>query len=87
MKAKAALGAVLLVAAAALAGGGFYAIHSLKQRRFDPETLWRIPADINVAPLKPPVRTVPRKTIAILNARRAGNRGRANRNKTTPVLG
>jgi len=54
---------------------------------FDPETLWRIPADINVAPRKPPVRTVPRKTIAILNARRAGNRGRANRNKTTPVLG
>ena len=53
----------------------------------DPETLWRIPADINVAPLNPPVRTVPRETIAILNARRAGNRGRANRHKTTPVLG
>jgi hypothetical protein len=39
MKAKAALGSVLLVAAAALAGSGFYAMHSLKQKRFDPETL------------------------------------------------
>jgi hypothetical protein len=39
MTAKAALGAVLLVAAIGLAGGGFYAMHSLKQKRFDPETL------------------------------------------------
>jgi hypothetical protein len=39
MKAKAALGAVLLVAAIGLTGGGFYAMHSLKQKRFDPETL------------------------------------------------
>jgi len=43
MNAKTVLGAVLLVAAAGLAGGGFYAIHSLKQKRFDPETL--CPAD------------------------------------------
>jgi len=39
MNAKAALGAVLLVAAVSLAGGGFYAMHALKQKRLDPETL------------------------------------------------
>jgi hypothetical protein len=39
MNAKASLGAVLLVAAVGIAGGGFYAMHSLKQKRFDPETL------------------------------------------------
>jgi hypothetical protein len=39
MNAKAVLGAVLLVAAVSLAGSGFYAMHSLKQKRFDPETL------------------------------------------------
>jgi hypothetical protein len=39
MTTKAALGAVLLVAAIGLAGGGFYAMHALKQKRFDPETL------------------------------------------------
>jgi hypothetical protein len=39
MNVKAILGAVLLVAAVSLAGGGFYAMHSLKQKRFDPETL------------------------------------------------
>jgi hypothetical protein len=39
MNAKAILGMVLLIAAACLAGGGFYAMHALKQKRFDPETL------------------------------------------------
>jgi hypothetical protein len=39
MNAKPVLGALLLVAAACLAGGGFYAMHSLKQKHFDPETL------------------------------------------------
>jgi hypothetical protein len=39
MNAKAVLGAILLVAAVSLAGGGFYAMHALKQKRFDPETL------------------------------------------------
>jgi hypothetical protein len=39
MNTKAVLGAVLLGAAAGLAGGGFYAMHVLKQKRLDPETL------------------------------------------------
>lgn len=47
------------------------------------ETYWRIPNDINVAPLPPPFRKLRRRDIKILNDRRAGNRGRAN--KTTPV--
>jgi hypothetical protein len=49
----------------------------------DPDTLWRIPADINVVPVPPPVRKLRPQDIVILNNRRAGNRGRAN--KTTPV--
>jgi hypothetical protein len=52
---------------------------------FNPETLWRIPADINVAPLPIPERKMTKEDIAVLNARRAGNRGAANRPKTTPV--
>jgi hypothetical protein len=55
---------------------------------FDPETVWRIPTDVNVAPLPLPERKVTKEDIAVLNARRAGNRGAANRRKrkTTPVL-
>lgn len=49
----------------------------------DPDTHWRIPNDINVAPLPPPFREIRPQDIKILNERRAGNRGRAN--KTTPV--
>jgi len=52
------------------------------QPMFDPESLWRIPADINLTPLAPPVRTIPKRDLAVLRARRAGNRGKA---KTTPV--
>jgi hypothetical protein len=51
---------------------------------FDPESLWRIPAGINLIPLAPPVRQITKKDLAVLWARRAGNRGKANR-KTTPV--
>jgi hypothetical protein len=36
----------------------------------DPETLWRIPPDMNVSPIKPPVRKIDQRAIAILNARR-----------------
>jgi hypothetical protein len=50
---------------------------------FDPDTIWRIPVDINVAPLPPPIRKLRQQDIVVLNNRRAGNRGRAN--KTTPV--
>jgi hypothetical protein len=49
----------------------------------DPHTYWRIPNDINVAPLPPPPRKLRLQDIKVLNERRAGNRGRAN--KTTPV--
>ena len=49
------------------------------EAKLDPETLWRIPPDINVVPFPPPTRKIRVEDIAILNARRAGNRGRANR--------
>jgi len=42
----------------------------------DPETLWRIPEDINVIPIPLPTRTIRGDDTRILNARRAGNRGR-----------
>jgi hypothetical protein len=51
----------------------------------DPETVWRIPENINVEPVEPPVRKILIDEIAILNARRAGNRGVANDPETTPV--
>jgi hypothetical protein len=38
----------------------------------------------NVAPLPPPTRTVTGADIGLLNARRAGNRGRANQHESTP---
>jgi len=60
--------------------------HARTKPMFDPETLWRIPADINLTPLSPPVRKITKTDLTVLNARRAGNRGKANRRKTTPVL-
>jgi hypothetical protein len=48
----------------------------------DPATLWRIPEDVNVAPVLPPPRDFRPIDKLILNARRAGNRGR--RNKPQP---
>jgi len=47
------------------------------EAKLDPETLWRIPLDINVVPFAPPTRKIRAEDIAVLNARRAGNRGRA----------
>ena len=52
---------------------------------FNPETLWRIPEDIGIERVLPPGREILPEEIVILNARRAGNRGRANGLKTTPV--
>jgi hypothetical protein len=57
--------------------------YSRAEPMFDPESLWRIPADINLTPLAPPVRQITNTDLAVLRARRAGNRGKA---KTTPVL-
>lgn len=50
---------------------------------FNPKTLWRIPADMHVASLPPPVRKLRPQDIVVLKNRRAGNRGGAN--KTTLV--
>ena len=52
----------------------------------DPETLWRIPEDINVVPVTPPPRTVRPEDTRILNARRAGNRGKRNTPPTDPPV-
>jgi hypothetical protein len=60
--------------------------HGRTEPLFNPETVWRIPSDINVAPIPFPERKVTAEDIAVLNARRAGNRGAASRRKTTPVL-
>ena len=56
-----------------------------KEPLFDPETLWRIPSDVNLDPIDPPTRKITKTDLAVLNARRAGNRGAHNRRKTTPV--
>jgi hypothetical protein len=61
--------------------------HARTDPVFDPETLWRIPANINVAALPPPARRIRSQDKSILQARRAGNRGRANQRQTTPVSG
>jgi hypothetical protein len=51
----------------------------------DPETVWRIPENINVESVDPPIRKILTDEIAVLNARRAGNRGVAHGSETTPV--
>jgi hypothetical protein len=66
--------------------------HARTEPVFDPKTLWRIPSDINIASLPPPARKIRPQDLAILNARRAGNRGRAShetradQRETTPVF-
>jgi hypothetical protein len=62
-----------------------FVTHSSAEPLFDPQSLWRIPADINVAPISLPVRKITNSDVVVLNARRAGNCGQANRRKTTPV--
>ena len=57
------------------------------QPTLDPQTLWRIPPDINLVPIPPPVRKIRPQDLAVLNKRRAGNRGKAKVRKTTPVSG
>jgi hypothetical protein len=42
----------------------------------DPDTLWRVPADINVVPITPPTRKLRQRDVIVLNNRRAGNRAR-----------
>jgi len=57
-------------------------VNSRVDAGFDPETLWRIPAEINIVPVPPPPRTIRVDDTRILNARRAGNRGRRNKPQT-----
>lgn len=63
--------------------GGAQGSDPRSEPALDPDTHWRIPNDINVAPFPPPFRKIRPQDIQVLNDRRAGNRGRAN--KTTPV--
>src|SRR5262249_34511022 len=53
--------------------------HAREEPMLDPETLWRIRPNMNVSPIPPPVRNIGRRGLAILNARRAGNRGKRRR--------
>jgi hypothetical protein len=63
--------------------------HARSEPTLDPETLWRIPPDINVAPLPPPIRKIRSQDLVVLSSRRAGNRGKAKKaarlHKTTPI--
>jgi hypothetical protein len=52
--------------------------HARNESTLAPETLWRIPADINVASLPPPTRKIRAQDLVVLKDRRAGNRGKAN---------
>jgi hypothetical protein len=61
-------------------------LSAVPEQIMDPAAVWRIPQDVNVMPISPPPREITAEDLAILNDRRAGNRGKANA-KTTPVLG
>jgi hypothetical protein len=60
--------------------------HARTAPTLKPETLWRIPRDINVAPFPLPIRKIRAQDLKVLNNRRAGNRGKAKVRKTTPVV-
>jgi hypothetical protein len=53
------------------------ASNSRKESVLDPDTLWRIPADINAVPFPLLIRKLRPRDIVVLNNRRAGNRGQA----------
>jgi hypothetical protein len=61
--------------------------HARTKPALDPETLWRIPPDINVVPFPVPIRKMRAQDLKVLDNRRAGNRGKAKVRKTTPVSG
>jgi hypothetical protein len=61
--------------------------HARTEPALDPETLWRIPRDMNIAPIPPPMRKLGGEDLAMLNVRRAGNRSRANRREPRSVSG
>jgi hypothetical protein len=43
--------------------------HALEEPTFDSEMLWRIPSDINVMPVPPPVRKIRTQDVLVLNKR------------------
>ena len=61
-------------------------INSRPDAGLDPETLWRIPDDVNVAPVPPPSREIRPSDKVILNERRAGNRGKPNRPRVGQLI-
>jgi hypothetical protein len=61
--------------------------HTRSKPTLSPKTLWRVPPRMGVQPLSPPTRKIRGKDLAVLDKRRAGNRGRANARKTTPGFG
>jgi hypothetical protein len=61
--------------------------HGREQPMFDPDSLWRIPSDINLTPLRSPDRKITKIDLAVLNSRIAGNRGKGKRRRTTPFSG
>jgi hypothetical protein len=60
-------------------------VYGSEEPLLDPVTLWRIPTDIGVVPISPPVRKMRKEDISVLRARRAGHRGRRQPSKATPV--
>jgi hypothetical protein len=60
---------------------------SCTEPALDPQTLWRIPRDINVVALSPPSRKIRSEDLQVLNNRRAGNRGKANRKAISTAIG
>jgi hypothetical protein len=56
-----------------------YGLKSIPQSReqpmLDPETLWRVPPDINVVAIPPPARKIDSDSIAVLNAHHGGGAG------------
>src|SRR5260221_13809943 len=61
--------------------------HGRTEPILDPAAVWRIPPDINVVPIPPPIRKIRAEDLVVLNHRRAGSRGKANVTRTTPVFG
>jgi hypothetical protein len=52
--------------------------HSRDDSMLATESLWRVPADINLVAIDPPARHMTTADLAVLHARRAGNRGKTN---------
>ena len=61
--------------------------HAKTEPTLDPDVLWRIPLDINVTPLPPPIRKIRLQDLKVLSNRRAGKRGRAKARKSASVPG